>query len=175
MNVAVSLSVRVSVSECASVTHCDTRPQERNEYRAESVNDKHGMQNASNELKFVTRENEYLLGRIKELEAEKARWDEKVRDLKKAKQEAVDRLYQERESMAAQHEAKLLKETDRLRADNQRDLDCIREQCREVSEQETRTLREARDAAISESERLRRKAKDAKEEKEQVLKQSSAQ
>lgn len=35
---------------------------------------------------LLMRENDFLLTRVKELEAEKARWDERVQELKKAKQ-----------------------------------------------------------------------------------------
>eukprot|EP00669_Euglena_mutabilis_P008225 TRINITY_DN332_c0_g1_i1.p1 TRINITY_DN332_c0_g1~~TRINITY_DN332_c0_g1_i1.p1 ORF type:complete len:803 (-),score=219.18 TRINITY_DN332_c0_g1_i1:184-2592(-) len=142
--------------------------QERSEFRAESASDRHGMQNAANELKFVTRENDFLTGRVRELEEEKSRWEAQTSELKQAREAALERLHQEREKLAARYEAAHARETERLRADNQRDLECIRSQSREVADREARALREGRDAAMEEAGRLKGRLHDVELERDEA-------
>jgi len=126
------------------------------------------MQNAANELKFVTRENDFLTGRVRELEEEKSRWEAQTAELKQFREAALERLHQEREKLAARYEAAHARETERLRGDNQRDLECIRSQSREVADREARALREGRDAAMEEAGRLKGRLHDVELERDEA-------
>lgn len=94
------------------------------------------------------------------LEATCDQRQEKVRELKRARQDLYDKLLATREDTAAAHEQRLQAEIARIEARARGDLEQIRREAEEVREREVRALRDMRDAAALEAERAQAKVRE---------------
>jgi progesterone-induced-blocking factor 1 len=106
---------------------------------------------------------------VAKLEASCDQKQEKVRELKRSRQELYDKLLATREDSAAAHEQRLQAEIARIEARARADLEQIQREAEEARGRELRALRDMRDAAALEAERAQAKVREGAAVYEELL------
>lgn len=117
---------------------------------------------------YLSKEVESLQLQVHRHEEQNARLQNKSRDLKKSREDILQKLVKLKEEQKTNYEERLTAEVDRLRAHTAADLEAIRASSKEVQERDSKALREARDIAVSDLDRALAKLNESRSAYEEL-------
>jgi progesterone-induced-blocking factor 1 len=123
---------------------------------------------------YLSKEVQAITDRCTNAERDKERLIEKNRELKKSREEMVEKLVRVREENKSHYEERLSAELHRLQERTAHDLESIRVTQKEAYEREIQGLRDSRDLAVAEQQRLAAKYESQRTAYEQLLEEHRA-